>query len=179
MPDDARPFEPDPAIASAIAGLHAHSWGWALACTARREDDAREVLQDTYERVLSGRARFEGRSSIKTWLFGVIRRVALEHRRSVVVRWLLPQRPAARDVPDSVRAPDSNAHASEMRAHVAAALAELSPKQREVMHLVFYEDLTISEAAEIMNVSLGTARLHYDRGKKSLALALERRGVKP
>jgi predicted DNA-binding protein (UPF0251 family) len=42
----------------------------------------------------------------------------------------------------------------------------------EVAHLVFYEDLTIEEAAKVMGVTLGAARRHYARAKKSLRNSL-------
>jgi RNA polymerase sigma-70 factor (ECF subfamily) len=37
-----------------------------------------------------------------------------------------------------------------------------------VLHLVFYQDMTIEEASHILNISLGTARTHFARGKQQL-----------
>ena len=53
----------------------------------------------------------------------------------------------------------------------------LTDKQREVLHLVFYQDLSVREAAEVMQVTVGTARVHYDRGKKKLRGLLADRDV--
>ena len=66
--------------------LHAACWGWALACCARDRDAAEETLQSAYLKIFSGQARFDGRSQLRTWVFGVIRRTALEEQRRRTVR---------------------------------------------------------------------------------------------
>jgi RNA polymerase sigma-70 factor (ECF subfamily) len=53
------------------------------------------------------------------------------------------------------------------------ALRELSGRQREVLHLTFYQQLSLSEAAAVMRVSVGSARQHYDRGKRRLRELLQ------
>ncbi len=160
-------------IDNELASIHAASFGWALACCGRRRDDAEDVLQEVYAKVLSGRAVFRQQSTFKTWLFGVIRLTALEHRRW---RWMrhhevLMEDPVA--VPASVPLVDR-----ETAEALSRALVELSGRQREVLHLVFYEGLSIAEASSVMGITVGTARLHYERGKAGLLAILNREGVK-
>lgn len=153
--------------------MHAASFGWALACCGRRRDDAEDVLQEVYAKILSGRAAFREQSSFKTWLFGVIRLTALEHGR-----WRWRWRKDDREV-DPAEVPASAPLVDrETAEHLARALARLSDRQREVLHLVFYEGLSIAEAADVMRVALGTARLHYERGKAGLLEILTKEGVK-
>jgi len=147
--------------------LHADSFGWALSCCRHRKDDAEEVLQTAYIKVLDGRAKFEGRSSFRTWFFGVIRRTACEqHRRqwlrdSLLTRWFAGQ---ALRSSGSAAPLETGADSSLLR----SALSRLPERQQQVLHLVYYQDLTVEEAAGALGVSLGTARTHFDRGKRRL-----------
>jgi RNA polymerase sigma factor (sigma-70 family) len=153
-----------------LEAMHAESWGWALACCARDRELAEDALQSAYLRVLSGRARFDGHSSVRTWVFGVIRVTAMEEarrRRSWTARNAGAN--SAMDATDPSPGADALVESSEQRARLVDALAAMSPRQREVLQLVFYHDMTIEEAARVMQVSLGSARTHYERGKKALA----------
>ncbi len=132
------------------------------------------MLQTAYLKVLDGSARFDGRSSARTWLFAVIRRTAAERRRRQWLMDLLPARLLQLE-PEPATAPDPEALAavSESSRELRAALLKLSRQQRELMHLVFYQDLTIEEAAAILGISVGSARTHYHRGKARLGQILE------
>ena len=149
--------------------LHPESFGWALFCSGRDRDLAQDVLQEAYARVVSGSARFQGKSAFRTWLFGVIRRTALAERR----RGRRPHAPPGESVlADPAPGADERLEEAERREELLLALDGLSPRQREVLVLVFYHELTVEEAARVMEVSLGSARTHYDRGKKSLRARL-------
>ena len=160
-------------LARELERLHAESWGWALACCGRDRELAEDALQTAYVRVLSGRARFGERSTLKTWLFGVIRLTAMEELRRLQRRRARDAgAEAARELVDPVPRADVFSDSAERIAALTEALAALSPRQQEVLHLVFYHDMTIEAAAAVMRISSGSARTHYDRGKKALAAKL-------
>jgi RNA polymerase sigma-70 factor (ECF subfamily) len=131
------------------------------------------VLQTVYLKVLMGKARYEGKSSFKTWLFAVIRRTAADERRRQILRHFLLDRSQASPAPAAIEGPYEAIHRAELRRLVREALARLPRRQREVLQLVFYHDLSLAEAAQVMNVSLGSARTHYERGKKRLRRQME------
>jgi RNA polymerase sigma factor (sigma-70 family) len=160
-------------LAEQLEALHPHSFGWAMACCGRQREEAEDVLHDVYVKVLGGEARFGGRSALKTWLFGIIRRAAMNRRRTQRLRALLGVRHARRiDGPAPASLPDDDAVTADRRARTRHALARLARRQSEVLELVFYHDLTIEEAARIMDVSVGSARVHYHRGKRCMAALL-------
>jgi RNA polymerase sigma-70 factor (ECF subfamily) len=163
----------DSELRDALETHHSESYGWALSCCARSAVEAEVVLQTVYLKALTGKARYDGKASFKTWLFAVIRRTAADERRRQILRRLLLDRRLADPAPRPIERPDEAVHRVELQRLVREALAQLSRRQREVLQLVFYHDLSLAEAAQVMNVSLGSARTHYERGKKQLRRQME------
>lgn len=160
-------------LSQQLEQLHPAAYGWALSCCEGNRAAAEDALQATYLKILDGRARFEGRSSVRTWVFGVLRRTAAEEdRRGGSRRWrslsLAESHPAS-----GSHQPDAGVLRSEESCRLLEALKALPARQREVLHLVFYQEMTIAEAAEVLGVRLGTARTHYERGKTALRRMLE------
>lgn len=178
-PDSCRPAGDqveNRSLAQALAELHPDCFGWALGCCAWNREEAEDVLQTVYLKILDGRARFAGKSSVKTWLFAVIRHTAAHRRRRQWLLDLLPER-LVRQVPELQTVPDSEslAAASETSRALRAALLKLAERQRHALHLVFYEGLSIEEAAVVLGISVGSARTHYHRGKERLRQLLGKR----
>ena len=152
--------------------LHPASFGWAMSCCRQNRADAEEVLQMVYLKILQGKAVYRGGSKLQTWLFAVIRNTAITEQRRQLFRSLTANiRPERSSVSHE---PEIEFERSEMQQRFQQALAQLPARQRETLHLVFYQDLSLTEAAEVMNVSVGSARRHYERGKKRLRDALAR-----
>lgn len=153
---------------------HESAFGWALGCCAQDAAEAEEILQTVYLKILQGRARYSGKAAFKTWLFAVIRKTAADARRRRIVhdfhlstfRQHLEENAIA-------EAPDACIDAADQQAALRRLLARLPARQREVLHLVFYHELTLQQAAGVMGVSVGAVRKHYDRGKKRMRQLLE------
>ncbi len=145
---------------------HQASYGWAVACCRYDYEQGAEVLQTAYLKILEGRAVFNGRSSFKTWLFSVIRNTARDQLRKEQIRSVVLS--TLRLEPVTYPDPDEEMSRSLEVDRLVAALSSLSKRQQEVLHLVFYQDLTIQEAGHVLGISPGSAARHYARGKAIL-----------
>ncbi len=156
-------------LRSRLAAHHRDGYAWALSCCGWNAVEAENVLQSTYVKILDGRAAYAGRSTFRTWLFAVIRLTAAQERRR---NWLFTRRfvyePEAIDSAAIEHDPADAIHREQMRAHLQHALRRLPSRQREVIVLVFDNELTLDQAAAVMGVSAGSARRHYDRAKRRL-----------
>ena len=134
-------------------------------CCGRDREQALDVLQGAYLKVLEGKARFNGRSSFRTWLFALVRNTAADHRRT----WARRLWREAQPMPVvEAAAPGTSAAERERVLAIEQALTRVSARQREVLHLAFYQGMTLEEAARVMGITVGSARTHYERGKAKL-----------
>lgn len=150
---------------------HADSFGWAMACCSYNRDAAEEVLQTVYLKILEGRAKFNGYSSFRTWLFSVIRNTAFDLQRKKRLR--INKLAALFDYSDHEYGPDFQdplqyTEFEQEKNRLETALLKLPGRQQEILHLVFYQGLTVEQAGEALKISSGSARTHYERGKARL-----------
>jgi len=116
------------------------------------QQDALDVLQETFLYLLKKFPDFQLTASMTTFLYPVVKHLSLNLRR---------RRHANADEEILAAIPDPAVQPTP-RAELAAALAALSEEQREVVLLRFLDDMTLDEIAEALNVPTGTvkSRLH-------------------
>jgi len=144
---------------------------------------AADVVQDTWLAVVRGVERFEGRSSLKTWLFHILlnraRSTAARERRTDSVdvdvltsrfdgsgAWSVPP------VPWSDRV-DERVVAEHLAPRVHALIDELPPAQREVLLLHDVEGLAGDEVAALLGISAGNQRVLLHRARARVRAGLE------
>ncbi len=127
-------------------------------------DEADDVVQDCLERALRKRQLWRRRGSLRSWLFSMLYRTHIDHRRRRQRR----EQPAAADAIDAVAAqPANQEHRVECR-HIGEALDRLPEEQRDVVLLVALEGVAYDEAAEILGLPIGTVRSRLSRGRQAL-----------
>lgn len=162
---------------------------------------AEEVIQQTWLGVLQGIQRFEGRSSLKTWIFRILintaRTYGQREGRSVPFSALAAMELDADEPavdPDHFRPgddpvapggwvsapqswdelPEQHLLSQETRDRIYAAMATLPPAQRQVILLRDVEGLTADEVCDLLGTSQGNQRVLLHRARAKVRRALER-----
>ncbi|MEM9755543.1 MAG: RNA polymerase sigma factor [Pseudomonadota bacterium] len=133
--------------------------------------EAADLLHDVFMEVWRGAGRFEGRSKVRTWVFGIAYRKLVDAGRKRAR--LTPMA----DVPEpDETAPDGAAALAraEEAAHVRTCLGTLSDDHRTAIDLAFYEDMTYREIAAVLGVAEGTVKTRIFHAKRLLLRCLQR-----
>ena len=161
---DSDVLENNPQVSrSALEAMHGQVFGWALSRCNYEQVVAEDLVQQAYIELLTGKARFDGESSLKTFVFSVVHNLARNRFRRLASRLRLVQLAAPTDDAGIAYPVEPSEHAT-----VWQAVQKLPQRQRDIVELVFCRDMTIHEASKVMGVSTGTGRVHYDRAKKAL-----------
>jgi RNA polymerase sigma-70 factor, ECF subfamily len=147
---------------------------------------AEEVVQDTWLAVLRGLEGFEGRSSLKTWLFRILvnraRTTGTKEQRSVPVADPEPAVDPSRfggdggwaDPPEHwIEAAERRMEAGKLADRIRAWLGELPSRQREVVLLRDVEGMSSEEVCTVLELSEGNQRVLLHRGRSQLRQLFE------
>lgn len=132
-----------------------------------------DALQDTFVVVHRRLGTFEGKSSLKTWIFGIALRVARTHRRTRTRKATSPL--DDHDEPASHAAdPAASAEDREAVRVLHAILDELDDEKREVFVLAELEELTAPEIADALSLNVNTVYARMRAARKAFEQAVTR-----
>ncbi|WP_346622162.1 sigma-70 family RNA polymerase sigma factor [Blastococcus montanus] len=158
-------------LAAATLVRETQSDVWRLCAALGDRDAADDLTQETYLRAFGSLHRFEGRSSVRTWLLAIARRVCADALRSRRRRRLTLVREAA-DL--ELLAPATAGEAVGDGAAVTDLLGRLAPDRREAFVLTQLLGLSYTEAAEVADCPVGTIRSRVARARADLVASLAR-----
>jgi RNA polymerase sigma-70 factor (ECF subfamily) len=142
---------------------HREAYLWSRQCCDYDDELAKEVLQRVYLKIFEGRAQYGGRSSFRTWLFSVIRYTAIDSLKDT------------RRHSDLDEAMTVAVETPPEETDYQAMLQQLPEQQAHVLLLAFYHGMTLEVISAVMEISVGTVRTHYERGKKKLKELIEKK----
>ena len=161
--------EGDPLAAAALVRA-TQSDVWRLCAALGDRDTADDLAQETYLRAFGSLHRFEGRSSVRTWLLAIARRVCADAVRSRRRRRLTLVRD---DAELEALAPDDGADRLAEGRAVTDLLLRLDADRREAFVLTQLLGLPYAEAALVVGCPVGTIRSRVARARADLVAALE------
>lgn len=131
-----------------------------------------DLLHEVFLDVWNGAGRFGGRSTVKSWVFGIAYRKVMDHFRKQGRFTTDADMPEQEDdSPDVLTC----IAAAQDAAQVRACLDGLKPDHRAAIELTFYQDMAYREIAEVLDVAEGTVKTRVFHAKKLLMHCLEGR----
>lgn len=135
---------------------------------------ADDALQDTFVRVFQHIATLQEPEHLAGWIFGIARRVCLEHRRNLGRRQRTTDASDdGADAPDSGASPEALYFGSQAAAALDLAVDQLEPNRRAILLLRCDHQLSYEEIATAMGFTLARVKIELHRARASLRLVLQ------
>ena len=134
--------------------------------------ESADLLHDVFLEVWRSAGRFEGRSKVQTWIFGIAYRKVIDLHRKRGRQDLTDE--IAESVDEDVDT-ELCVAATEEAAHLSHCLEALKPDHRDAITLAFYKDMTYGEIAEVVSAPEGTIKTRIHHAKKLLLTCLQGR----
>ena len=134
---------------------------------SRNQHDADDLVQSVVERAWRNLGQYKPGASLASWLFGIMKNAWIDDRRARGRRGEVPLPEDSGEHP-AVSPADTNA----AMWSVSEAMSKLPDDQRVAIALVLVEGMSYKEAAEVLEIPIGTLTSRLARGRTALAAAL-------
>jgi RNA polymerase sigma-70 factor (ECF subfamily) len=136
--------------------------------------ESEEVVVETMYEVWRNAGSFAGRSAPRTWLLGIARHKLLDRLRMRNAHLFEPLEDEAESLICEEPSSYERLVQKQTQDQVLSSLDSLPDEQRECIHLMFYEDMSISEIAQIQQCPENTIKTRLFHARRKLKLNLER-----
>lgn len=134
----------------------------------RSAEDAEEVAQDSFVRVWTALPGFRGESSFGTWLYRIVARRAFD--RAQVMKHRRSREQAQEQLPEPA-APEREDEDALRAALLQRLVAELSPAQRSVVTMFYFEGRSVEQVSVVLAMPENTVKTHLLRARAALRAA--------
>lgn len=138
-------------------------------------EDAEELMLDAFVTAGMGQSIFYGKSSFKTWLFAIGRNQALKHLQKKGRR-AIPSEDAAVEAA-SEESPERELLRKERDRILYLAMTKLNPDYRQILHLIYFEDMSPEEAGRVMRKNRKQIYNLIQRSREALRQKLLEEGM--
>ena len=132
---------------------------------------AADLVHETMLEVWRNAGRFEGRSSLKSWIFSIARNKSIDTNRNGARLSYSDEVP---EIEDTQLSSEDVLAAAQDAKMLRNALSELSDVHRRVLHLSFFENLKYEEIAKIEGCPVGTIKTRIMHAKKKLLYVIQK-----
>jgi len=136
-------------------------------------NDAQDIVHETMMELWRNAERFEGRSSLKSWIYSIARNKSIDRNRKARRLQYTDEVP---DREDSGLSPHDIAEASQDHSLVRDCVEKLPDAHRQIIHLVFFQSLSYQEISDLEGIPLGTVKTRVLHAKKKLGHLLAQSG---
>lgn len=135
---------------------------------------AEDIFQDVFIKVSQKLSTFEGNSSIKTWIIRITINTCKDYLKSAWRRRVVPMMEYQEDSIVSETDYD-DVEKQDTKDLIMKEVLSLPSKYKDIVLCVYYQQMSLTEAANVLNIAEGTAKSRLSRAKKRLKAALEGR----
>ncbi|TMR95255.1 RNA polymerase sigma factor [Nonomuraea basaltis] len=137
-------------------------------------EPAEDLVGETFLVAFSRRKSYDlAYPDARPWLFGILTKLISRHHRKEGARYrALLRAPVDSDIESPADRVAAGVTAQAVRAELAGALAALPAKDRDVLLLIAWGDLTYEEVAQALGIPIGTVRSRLNRGRRKVRAAL-------
>lgn len=135
---------------------------------------AEDIFQEVFIKVNNNLKNFQGNSSIKTWIIRIAINTCKDYLKSAYSRRIVPMEEF---MEDSITAEDSYAdlERQETIQSVKEAVMELPDHYKDVIMCVYFQEMSMDQAAQMLDLPVGTIKSRLARAKEKLKESMERR----